>query len=203
MGKYLVIEGLDGSGSSFTYENLIRDMNFLTLSEESYKRDDNYLDTKEWWKLSNKDIEKRMNFYYKRNLFQNQLVKENLNKGNLLQLKSLVTTLIVHGWFLGKTVEELLALYEIPLDYLKPDLTIAIFASNEVRIKRFEKRKLDNLLTLLDKITLENSYEKYWLKSVKELNEKGTLGKIIILNNDNSDVYENLIGVELKKLGIK
>ena len=202
MKNYIIIEGLDGSGSSYNYEKLIASEKFSILSKELYIRDKRYNDNSNWWELEPNEIQKRLEFYAERNIKQNQSITELIKENHVIQLKGFVTTLIVHSYFLKKNIDQLLM--ELDLlnlkDFVKANVIFAIYAPSKLRNERFEERKNKGELTKFDIITLSEEYEDFWLNCIKELNKSKIFGEIVLLDNSDTNVYERRIKNEIFKL---
>lgn len=202
MNNYIIIEGLDGSGSSYTYNQLLKTGKFSYLSQDYYLREKRYNDNNKWWEANKVEIENRFKFYIQRNFRQNEVTKKILKENHVIQLKSFVTTLIVHSYFLKKQLSEVLV--ELNLvnnnNLVKAHKIFAIYAPSKLRNERFLDRKIKGELTEFDLITLSEDYEKFWLKSIGELAKSNIFGEIILLYKSNSDIYETKISHNISNL---
>lgn len=186
---YVIIEGLDGSGSTYNYEKLLETGKFQVLAKECYLTNQIYNDYSNWWEMPKEQINKRLDFYLKRNIKQNSESFKLLKSSNVIQLKGFITTLIVHSYFLDDTLEELIDKYidKISENLTKATIIFAIYAPSHIREIRFEERKEKKTLTNLDILTLNKDYEEYWKESIEKLNKLGCFGEIRLLDNTHSD----------------
>lgn len=185
---YIVVEGIDGSGSSYTFDLIQNKLNLKGISRQDVKnRADDFNLIPKWWNEGEGYILDRFKHYIDINRSLNRAALNNTK--DVVQLKGYLTTFMTHSWFLKSRTKEMM---DITMNRIvkTPDITLLAFADSSVREKRFEERKLNNTLTEFDLLTLNPEFERHCLKMFNLFKESNLLGEMYILDSTDKEKYK-------------
>jgi len=200
LGKFIVFEGLDGSGQT-TQVNLLKEF----LARKGFKvisTKEPTLDSRAGKKIR-KVLDKELAVSAKKlqGLFAKDRAKHlkkiiipNLKSGKVVISDRYLFSSLAYGAADGVDLDYLISLNK---KFLEPDLTIFLKTSPRVCVERIKKR--GEKITLFEK---ERQLEKVW-KIFEKLSKK--FRNIVVLDGEKSikEIQENIKKVSIKRLNLK
>lgn len=168
--KFIVLEGLDGSGKTSIGQFLAKEygFKFIKTPDENFEKIRDYVDKQ--------DAYTKLMFYYASCFAVNNKIKEGLKERTIVCDRYFYSTLVYYTYMNDKRIEDTITLMEnITEKLMQPDAIIYLQISDDIRANRLQQREAITSSTdtyLLSKMSRCSEMEKMYFNLMDIMSEK-------------------------------